>query len=90
MNSDWDRTIAVKKEALARIGGYQALGDYFANDFMIGHLIERSRLSRRAFTICHRACGQSEEFSSHVDNQFAVANIHAAIRLRIGISLAAA
>jgi ceramide glucosyltransferase len=33
-------TIAVKKEALARIGGYQTLGDYFANDFMIGHLID--------------------------------------------------
>ncbi len=35
-------TIAVKKEALARIGGYQILGDYFANDFMIGHLIDKA------------------------------------------------
>jgi len=62
-------TIAVKKEALARIGGYQhwrllrqRLHDRPPD--------RRSRLSRRAFTICHRACGQSEEFSSHVDNQF--------------------
>jgi ceramide glucosyltransferase len=35
-------TIAVKKEAVARIGGYEALGDYFANDFMIGNLIEKA------------------------------------------------
>lgn len=35
-------TIAVKKEAVRRIGGYEVLGDYFANDFMIGHLIDRS------------------------------------------------
>lgn len=32
-------TIAVKKEAVARIGGYEILGDYFANDFAIGNLI---------------------------------------------------
>jgi ceramide glucosyltransferase len=35
-------TIAVKKEAVARIGGYQALGDYFANDYMIGNLIHKA------------------------------------------------
>jgi ceramide glucosyltransferase len=35
-------TIAVKKEAVNRIGGYQVLGDYFANDFMIGNLIEKA------------------------------------------------
>jgi len=35
-------TIAVKKEALARIGGYQALGEYFANDYMIGNLIDKA------------------------------------------------
>jgi ceramide glucosyltransferase len=37
-------TIAVKKEAVARIGGYQVLGDYFANDFMIGRLIDNAGL----------------------------------------------
>jgi ceramide glucosyltransferase len=35
-------TIAVKKEALNKIGGYQVLGDYFANDFMIGNLIDKA------------------------------------------------
>jgi ceramide glucosyltransferase len=35
-------TIAVKKEAVAKIGGYQVLGDYFANDFMIGNLIDKA------------------------------------------------
>jgi ceramide glucosyltransferase len=35
-------TIAVKKEALKRIGGYEVLGDYFANDFMIGNLIDKA------------------------------------------------
>jgi ceramide glucosyltransferase len=35
-------TIAVKKEAVERIGGYQALGDYFANDYMIGNLIAKA------------------------------------------------
>jgi ceramide glucosyltransferase len=35
-------TIAVKKEAMARIGGYRTLGNYFANDFMIGHLIDNA------------------------------------------------
>jgi ceramide glucosyltransferase len=35
-------TIAVKKEAVKRIGGYEALGNYFANDFMIGNLIDKS------------------------------------------------
>jgi ceramide glucosyltransferase len=35
-------TIAVKKEAVARIGGYQAIGDYLANDYMIGNLIAKA------------------------------------------------
>jgi ceramide glucosyltransferase len=35
-------TIAVKREAVRRIGGYEALGDYFANDFMIGNLIDKA------------------------------------------------
>jgi ceramide glucosyltransferase len=34
-------TIAVKKGSVASIGGYQVLGDYFANDFMIGNLIDK-------------------------------------------------
>src|SRR6266536_472480 len=35
-------TIAVRKDSLARIGGYQALGEYFANDFVIGNFIEKA------------------------------------------------
>jgi len=35
-------TIAVKKAAVAKIGGYEALGEYFANDYMIGKLIDRA------------------------------------------------
>lgn len=35
-------TIAVKKEAVERIGGYKVLGEYFANDFMIGNLIDKA------------------------------------------------
>lgn len=35
-------TIAVKKEAVQKIGGYQVLGDYFANDFMIGNLVDKA------------------------------------------------
>ena len=35
-------TIAVKKEAVARIGGYQVLGDYFANDYMLGNLVDKA------------------------------------------------
>jgi ceramide glucosyltransferase len=35
-------TIAVKKEALAKIGGYEVLGEYCANDFMIGNLIDKA------------------------------------------------
>ena len=35
-------TIAVKKEAVRKIGGYEALGEYFANDFMIGKLIDKA------------------------------------------------
>lgn len=34
-------TIAVKKEAVKRMGGYEVLGNYFANDFMIGNLIDK-------------------------------------------------
>jgi ceramide glucosyltransferase len=32
-------TIAVRREALAAIGGFEALGDYFSNDFVIGNMI---------------------------------------------------
>src|SRR5262245_41672844 len=35
-------TIAVKREALEKIGGYRATGDYFANDFVIGNLIDKA------------------------------------------------
>jgi len=35
-------TIAVKREALNKIGGYQATGDYFANDFVIGNMIDKA------------------------------------------------
>jgi ceramide glucosyltransferase len=35
-------TIAVRKGALQRIGGYEALGHYFANDYMIGELIDKA------------------------------------------------
>jgi len=35
-------TIAVKKEAVEKIGGYEVLGEYFANDFMIGNLIDKA------------------------------------------------
>jgi ceramide glucosyltransferase len=35
-------TIAVRKDSLASIGGYQALGEYFANDFTIGNFIEKA------------------------------------------------
>jgi len=35
-------TIAVKKEAVKRIGGYEVLGHFFANDFMIGNLIDKA------------------------------------------------
>jgi ceramide glucosyltransferase len=35
-------TIAVKREALNKIGGYRATGDYFANDFVIGNMIDKA------------------------------------------------
>lgn len=35
-------TIAVRRDALEKIGGYPALGEYFANDFMIGNLIDKA------------------------------------------------
>jgi ceramide glucosyltransferase len=35
-------TIAVRKDALAKIGGYAAVGDYFSNDFAIGNFIEKA------------------------------------------------
>ncbi len=35
-------TIAVRKDALSKIGGYAATGNYFSNDFIIGNLIEKS------------------------------------------------
>jgi ceramide glucosyltransferase len=35
-------TIAVRQDALAAIGGYEAFHDYFANDFMLGNLIHKA------------------------------------------------
>ena len=35
-------TIVVRRDALERIGGFSVLGDYFANDFVIGNLIEKN------------------------------------------------
>jgi ceramide glucosyltransferase len=35
-------TIAVKREALNKIGGYRVTGDYFANDFVIGNMIDKA------------------------------------------------
>lgn len=35
-------TIVVRRDALEKIGGYTVLGDYFANDFVIGNLIEKN------------------------------------------------
>jgi ceramide glucosyltransferase len=35
-------TIAVRKDSVASIGGYKTLGDYYANDFMIGNLIDKA------------------------------------------------
>ena len=63
-------TIAVKKEALARIGGYQTLGDYFANDFMIGHLIDKAgyRVVLSHHVIDHVVSQKS--FRAMWDNQF--------------------
>jgi ceramide glucosyltransferase len=35
-------TIVVRRDALDKIGGFSALQDYFANDFMLGNLIEKN------------------------------------------------
>lgn len=35
-------TIVVRKDALEKIGGYQVLGEYFSNDFVIGNLISKA------------------------------------------------
>jgi ceramide glucosyltransferase len=35
-------TIVVRKDALQKIGGYTVLGEYFANDFVIGNLIDKA------------------------------------------------
>jgi ceramide glucosyltransferase len=35
-------TIVVRRDALEKIGGFTALADYFANDFVIGNLIEKN------------------------------------------------
>jgi ceramide glucosyltransferase len=35
-------TIVVRRDALEKIGGYGVLGEYFANDFIIGNLIEKA------------------------------------------------
>jgi len=63
-------TIAVKKEAVARIGGYKVLGNYFANDFMIGHLIDRAgfRVVLSRHVIDHVV--SQRNFRTMWDNQF--------------------
>ena len=35
-------TIVVRRDALDKIGGFSAVSDYFANDFMLGNLIEKN------------------------------------------------
>jgi ceramide glucosyltransferase len=35
-------TIVVRRDALEKIGGFSVLSDYFANDFVIGNLIEKN------------------------------------------------
>jgi ceramide glucosyltransferase len=35
-------TIVVRRDALNKVGGYNVLGEYFANDFVIGNLIEKA------------------------------------------------
>jgi ceramide glucosyltransferase len=35
-------TIVVRRDALEKIGGYRVLGEYFANDFVIGNLIDKA------------------------------------------------
>lgn len=35
-------TIAVRKDAVQKIGGYRVLGDYFSNDFVIGNFISKA------------------------------------------------
>jgi ceramide glucosyltransferase len=35
-------TIVVRRDALEKIGGFTVLGEYFANDFVIGNLIEKN------------------------------------------------
>lgn len=35
-------TIAVRKDSVAKIGGYRAIGEYFSNDFIIGNFIEKA------------------------------------------------
>jgi ceramide glucosyltransferase len=35
-------TIAVRKDAVEKIGGYRVLGEYFSNDFVIGNMIEKA------------------------------------------------
>ncbi|HEY2458081.1 MAG TPA: bacteriohopanetetrol glucosamine biosynthesis glycosyltransferase HpnI [Candidatus Acidoferrum sp.] len=35
-------TIAVSKKALKSIGGFEAVGEYFANDFVIGNFIDKA------------------------------------------------
>jgi ceramide glucosyltransferase len=35
-------TIAVRKDALASIGGYRVTGEYFSNDFVIGNFMDKA------------------------------------------------
>jgi ceramide glucosyltransferase len=62
-------TIAVKKQALKRIGGYQVAAEYFANDFVIGQLIDKAgyRVVLSHHAIKHIVSQQS--FAKMWDNQ---------------------
>lgn len=35
-------TIVVRRDVLEKIGGYQVLGEYFSNDFVIGNFVEKA------------------------------------------------
>lgn len=53
-------TLAVRRSALAAIGGLEALENYLAEDFMMGQMVERSgsRVILSSFVIEHRIGSQ--------------------------------
>ena len=54
-------TLAIRREALERIGGWQILRDYLAEDFMMGKLVAESgkRVILSSYVIEHRIGSQS-------------------------------